>query len=111
MITMKKIGLGILTCLMVFGVIAQTGNEITPEDIFVKHTFRQETVTGLRSMNDGEHYTTIENFTQIVKNSYKTGQAVEVLFDITKIDRAPISSFLDYEFSEDETKILLLTYR
>ncbi len=111
MITMKKIGLGILTCLMVFGVIAQTGNEITPEDIFVKHTFRQETVTGLRSMNDGEHYTTIENFTQIVKNSYKTGQAVEVLFDITKIDRAPISSFLDYEFSEDETKILLFTDR
>lgn len=111
MIAMKKIGLVILICLTTFTTKAQTGSKITPEDIFTNHTFRQETVTGLRSMNDGEHYTTLENSTRIVKNSYKTGKAVDVLFDITKIDRAPISSFQDYELSEDETKILLLTDR
>jgi dipeptidyl-peptidase 4 len=61
-------------------------------------------------MNDGEHYTTLESRgTRIVKYSYKTGQEVDVVFDITKIPRAPISGFQDYEFSADETKILLTT--
>ncbi len=108
---MNKIGLTILAGLIALGLSAQNDQQITPEDIFVKNTFRQETVSGLRSMNDGEHYTTLENSTRIVKNSYKTGETVEVLFDITKIDRAPVASFQDYEFSEDETKILLQTNR
>lgn len=88
--------------------IAQN-QKITLEDIFVKGTFRAQTVTGLRSMNDGEHYTTLENGTKIVKHSYKTGEIVEILFDITKIEDAGITSFSDYEFSQDETKILFTT--
>ncbi|SHF66132.1 dipeptidyl-peptidase IV Serine peptidase. MEROPS family S09B [Mariniphaga anaerophila] len=106
---MKRIGLTLLAGVMVLVLQAQTGQKITLEDIFAYSTFRSETVTGLRSMNDGEHYSTLEGRTKIVKNSYKTGEVTDVLFDITKIDRAPISSFLDYEFSEDETKILLTT--
>jgi dipeptidyl-peptidase 4 len=106
---MKKIGLTLLAGLLIFTLHAQTGQQITLEDIFTKGTFRAESVRGLRSMNDGEHYTTHENRTKIVKNSYKTGEVVEVLFDLEKIDRAPISSFSGYEFSDDETKILLTT--
>ncbi len=60
-------------------------------------------------MNDGEHYTTQEGNTKIVKNSYKTGQVVDVLFNLEKVERSPISSFTEYEFSDDETKILLTT--
>ncbi|MFW5823023.1 MAG: S9 family peptidase, partial [Tangfeifania sp.] len=88
---------------------AQTGEKITLEDIFQQGTFRAESVRGLRSMKDGGHYTTLENSTRVVKNSYETGEAVETIFDITKIEDAPISSFSNYEFSEDETKILLTT--
>ena len=88
---------------------AQEKQKITLEDILVKGTFRAQTVTGLRSMKDGEHYTTLENNTQIVKYSYKTGNEVAVVFDIAEIRDAPIKSFSDYEFSPDETKVLLTT--
>jgi dipeptidyl-peptidase-4 len=88
---------------------AQETKKITLEDILVKGTFEAQTVDGLRPMKDGEHYTTLENNTQIVKYSCKTGKEIAVIFDITKIEDAPISSFSDYEFSSDETKILLTT--
>ncbi len=60
-------------------------------------------------MNDGDHYTTLEGRSKIVKYSYKTGEQAGIVFDILKVKDAPISSFLDYEFSDDETKILLTT--
>ncbi|HRX11666.1 MAG TPA: S9 family peptidase [Draconibacterium sp.] len=88
---------------------AQEAKKITLEDILVKGTFRAQSVSGLRSMKDGEHYTTLENGKQIVKYSYKTGKEVAVFFDIAKVPDAPISSFSDYELSNDETKILLTT--
>jgi dipeptidyl-peptidase-4 len=106
---MKKLGLTLLTGLIIFTLHAQTDQQITLEDIFTKGTFREVSVKELRSMNDGEHYTTFENRTKIIKYSYKTGEIVEVLFDISKVEDAPISSFSDYEFSADETKILLTT--
>jgi dipeptidyl-peptidase-4 len=91
--------------------IAQTTQKITLEDLFVKGTFRASTVSGLRSMNDGEHYTVLEKNSKIVKYSYKTGNEVEVVFDISKVEDAEISSFSDYIFSNDETKIMLTTNR
>jgi dipeptidyl-peptidase 4 len=111
---MKRFGLTLLAGIMIFAIHAQTSQQLTLEDIFTRGTFpdgtfRAETVRGLRSMNDGEHYTTLDGRTRIIKNSYKTGQMTEVLFDLSKVDRAPISSFSDYAFSEDETKILLTT--
>ncbi len=107
---MNKI-LGLLfSILLAISANAQS-QKITLEDIFKKGTFRAQSVYGLRSMNDGIHYTTLEGNTKIVKFSYKTGEEVEVLFDITKVKDAPISSFLSYEFSDDETKLLLTTER
>jgi dipeptidyl-peptidase 4 len=96
---------------IIFGLtaLAQSTQKITLEDIFTKGTFRAKTVSGLRSMDDGEHYTTLENNTQIVKYSYKTGEEVAMIFDITKVEYAAISSFTEYTFSDDETKILLTT--
>ncbi len=85
-------------------------SKITLDDVLTKGTFRAQSVFGLRSMNDGEHYSALEGKgTKIVKYSYKTGEGAGVVFDITKIPDAPISSFSDYEFSGDETKILLTT--
>jgi dipeptidyl-peptidase-4 len=106
---MKKLAFIILATFLSFNLNAQTGEKITLEDIFQKGTFSAQSVRGLRSMNDGVHYTTHENGTRIVKNSYETGEEVETLFDITKIEDAPISSFSGYEFSNDESKILLTT--
>ena len=106
---MKKLILLVLTVIFTATLIAQTGNQITLEDIFVNGTFRAQSIQALRSMNDGDHYTTLENGTEIAKYSYETGELVDVIFDITQIDDSPISSFLNYEFSDDETKILLTT--
>ena len=99
----------LISIIFVSTVFAQSNQKITLEDIFVKGAFKAQTVTGLISMNDGEHYTTVENNSKIVKYSYITGNEVAVVFDLTKIEDAEISSFSDYEFSNDETKILLTT--
>jgi dipeptidyl-peptidase-4 len=85
--------------------------KITLEDLILKNTFRQETVYGLKSMNDGLHYTTLEDGNKVVKYSYKNGEKVSVLFDLSKIENALIKNFLSYEFSDDETKLLLTTDR
>lgn len=106
---MRKSIVTLLAWLAIFILQAQTNQQITLNDIFTSGTFKPESIKGLRSMNDGEHYTTLEENRRIVRNSYRTGQQVNVLFDLTKIDRAPLSFFSDYEFSDDETKILLTT--
>lgn len=106
---MNRLFVLIFTAVFSLSGFTQSTQKITLEDIFVKDTFKASTVTGLRSMADGEHYTTLENNNKIIKYSYKTGQEVAVIFDITKIKGAAVSSFSDYEFSADETKILLTT--
>ena len=98
-----------IASLIAIAAFAQTPQKITLEDLFVKGTFRVQTVSGLRSMNDGEHYTVLEKGSRIVKYSYKTGNEVEVIFDIKTVKDAKISSFSNYDFSNDETKILLTT--
>ena len=95
--------------LTVFSLSAQTGRQISLEDILLNGTFQSESIEGLVSMNDGIHYTLLENNSKIVKYSYETGQMVETLFDLSEIEDAQIRTFSEYEFSDDETKILLVT--
>jgi dipeptidyl-peptidase-4 len=106
---MKRLIFLVIAAIVICSAQAQETKKITLEDILVKGTFRAQSVQGLRSMKDGEHYTTLENGKQIVKYSYKTGKEIAVFFDIDKVPDAPISSFSDYELSNDETKILLTT--
>jgi dipeptidyl-peptidase-4 len=51
----------------------------------------------------------LENNKQIAKYNYKDGKKVETVFDLDKVENAPIKSFSEYTFSQDETKILLTT--
>lgn len=85
--------------------------KITLEDLLVKNTFGQETVRGLRSMNDGLHYTVLEDGNKVVQYSYKNGEKVSTVFDLSTVEKSPIKSFSAYEFSDDETKLLLTTAR
>ncbi|NOQ28119.1 MAG: prolyl oligopeptidase family serine peptidase [Bacteroidales bacterium] len=78
-------------------------NGISLEDICINNTFTARTISGLRSMNDGEHFTTLESSNKIVKYSYKTGEVIDVLFSTIEND----FEINDYEFSSDESKILL----
>lgn len=80
-------------------------------DVITKRTFSPKTITGLRSMKDGLHYTTLENEQKIVKYSYKTGAKVADVFDLSKVENPGFTKFSDYIFSDDETKIMFTTNR
>lgn len=79
---------------------------ITLEDAFQSRTFTAEGLYGLRSMNDGVHYT-VQNRSTIDKYSYKTGEQVETLFDAADFEE--LGSFSDYHLNDLETKILIET--
>ena len=86
--------------------------QITLEDLFIKRSFKESTVTGLASTKDGMSYTTIENGGhEIVKYSYKTGEKQAVLLDIPSLKNDSLTSVSEYFFSSDETKVLLMTSR
>ena len=98
----------ILTLLIAGACFAQNDyKKITLDDIYRKHKFSQQSVHGLRSMNDGIHYTVREAGIAIVKYSYETGQPVDTLLDIR--DYPGVPSISRYEFSNDESKILIAT--
>jgi dipeptidyl-peptidase-4 len=79
--------------------------EITLEDMFNKQTFDPHPISA-RSMEDGEHYTVLEEGHTFVKYSYRTGDKVETLLDISQTELERIS---DYAFSQNEAEILLTT--
>jgi dipeptidyl-peptidase-4 len=103
---MKRFYITAILITLLFGnnLIAQkVTKEITLDDIYLNGTFNEHTVSGLRSMLDGEHFTTLENNQKITKFSYKTGNLIEILFNTLE------SNFKveDYTLSSDESKILL----
>lgn len=111
---MKKI-LVISLSILSFNVISQDKKDIVLEDIWKSGTFRSEMVYGLRSMNDGEYYTTLDRDrggVSINKFSYKTGELEEKIIQsinlLPKGSSEPIRPG-SYEFSADEKKMLLGT--
>ena len=67
---------------MPFKVLAQ--NDITLEEIWKNYTFGSKTVSGINSMKDGEHYSTLINSGSnqyIVKYNYKTGNAIDTIYN------------------------------
>ena len=109
-----KIALSILTVFVVLSSNAQTTEEkknITLEEIWKRYSFYDESVSGLRSMNDGLFYTVLEgagNKRQLSKYEYKTGKQKEVLIHskdlIWKKDTISMDA---YQFSADEQKVLI----
>ncbi len=95
--------------------LAQEKKKITLEDIWSGGMFRAESVYGLRSMNNGIHYTTLEgdrNGQSINKYSYKTGDMVEKLVaasDLTLQDRPGSLRIDGYQLSADEKRVLIGT--
>lgn len=99
--------LSILLCISAIAATftyAQKQN-ITLSDIFKDRTFGAKSVYGLQSMNDGQHYTTLEKGA-LVKYNYKTGKAVDTLVKAEQFDNEKITRLSNYRFSEDETRII-----
>ena len=100
---MKKIFISLL----VLSIAVVYAQKLTLEDVWLRYSFYPKYVSGLRSMNDGLYYTTLQS-NKIVKYSYKTGKEAGVLFDLSKIKGNDVpKSVSEYEFSSDEKKILI----
>ncbi len=92
--------------------------EITLEDIWQKNTFAVKRINGIRSMKNGEHYTTQggnEKEQYIVMYEYKTGNAVDTILKNgwlsshrwEQVPSGAEAAIEDYQFSPDESKILI----
>lgn len=99
----------LLLLFFVFGNPSIAQKKITLADVQQLGTFSEKNITDLRSSNNGLYYTTLEDGKRIVKHSYKDGSKIATVFDLSQVKNATISHFEDYSFSDDESKILLVT--
>lgn len=97
--------LAILT--LIFTTLSLNAKEIDYSTI-AAGTFRPLTISALRSMADGEHYTTMSQG-RIVKFRYSDGAAVDTLFSAW--DCTPKVKINGYAMSADEQVLLLPTDR
>lgn len=81
-------------------------NTLTNQLIWASREFSPEFVGGVASMNDGEHFSVLEN-NKVVKYSYKNFEKpVAVILDGNEFNNLSID---DYSFNADETKMLVAT--
>lgn len=90
------------------------GKKVTLEDVWKRFAFAPQSTTGLNSMNDGIHYSALtkaDSGPTIEKFSYQTGESVSNIISQKIIQEKTGKSinFQGYEFSPDESKVLLAT--
>ncbi|MCC6187355.1 MAG: S9 family peptidase [Chitinophagaceae bacterium] len=95
------------------GMAQDSKKDITLEDIWKKGTFRMRAVPGFNAMKDGLRYTQLDaskDQQSIAIYNLATGTKQSVIFDNNSHKyQGHTLSIADYSFSEDETKLLLLT--
>ncbi|HAW51503.1 MAG TPA: S9 family peptidase [Flavobacteriales bacterium] len=109
---MKRSILLVAISIVVFHISNLYAGEITLEKIFLKGTFSQKYVSGLKSMQDGWHYTMLEsvnNVQQINKYDYEEGKLKANLLSDLKDKNGTSIRIESYELSMDEQKILIST--
>jgi dipeptidyl-peptidase 4 len=90
--------------------LAQEKKPITFDDVFKKGTFSQKSVYGINWMKDGQFYTTKVKDSKtkndlVIKYNIANGQAIDTLVHGGKLK----INFSSYQFSSDESKVLLAT--
>ena len=105
---MKKILLICLAFLVINPVFSQKKN-ITLDDLWKNYSFFPKNYNSLNSMNNGEHYVSLESSElgqELNIYKYKDGEKVRTLFKSEEFDLKRITN---YTFSNDEKKLLLET--
>jgi dipeptidyl-peptidase-4 len=88
---------------------SQTYTPLTVSKIYQEYHFNPNSIEGIRSMADGEHYTVLESDNSVVRYDYNTGRNRTILFSADQLPARNFLSFDDYIFSADEKKLLLTT--
>lgn len=109
---MKKLSFYLLTILLSFSAISQNNYAPIELDDIVSYKYWVGGVWGVNPMADGEHYSMydidrVARTVAIKKYSYKTGEEIEKIVGLSGLGIGWVS--YNYEFSADETKILLYT--
>lgn len=101
----------VIATLMSTVTFAQQGTKQATIDEWLKeYKYYARGVRGIRSMNDGLHYSSVAGRgSAIVKSSYKSGNVVDTLCKLSWIKEVEINGISNYEFSADESQILLVT--
>lgn len=81
---------------------------LTLNDAIASGAYYARTISGLESMNDGDHYTSIVS-DNIIKYSYKTGLPVDTLLSKSFLLKHRIASIESYAFNTNETRIIFAT--
>lgn len=101
----------ILISTLTFCVSAQEAS-LELADFVAKGTFSPKNPGKIQAMQDGLHYTRLEaGGTKIIKYSFASPTAIEVVAEIPKLKGSAITNIQDYVLSDDETKILAYTNR
>ncbi len=105
----RKLSISLFLCLVCLLGMAQGKQPFNLKDI-TSGTYRAENITGVIPTPDGEYYTQRNaEGTQIIKYSFKTGEQVEVMFDVATARECTLKSFDSYQFSPDGSKLLIAT--
>lgn len=103
---MRKTSILMAALLLCCSVFAQ---EITLEDIWAKGTFRSKSIDEIRSMKNGENYCILKR-EGIEKYAYATGKKTEGIVSFSDLKFKTESEYVfDYQFNQDESKLLLAT--
>jgi len=105
---MRKL-LTVLILLYIPLIIFAQQRDITLDDLWKDYIFYPKSISGFKSMNDGEHYSTMEKIDdnqQIIKYKFINGRKIRTIFNSKDFDIPKINS---YKFSQNENKILLST--
>ncbi|MDQ3047515.1 MAG: S9 family peptidase [Bacteroidota bacterium] len=105
---MKRILL--FSLLLITGISIAQKKNITLEDIWTTGTFRANGVFGLVSMNDGLHYSTIsgdKKDTYILKYEYAKASKPDTVLKQSQLTKDGSVSIESYQFSPDESKVLI----
>lgn len=107
---MKKLGIFLLLCTCYVSFIGAQGTKSLDLKEIVDGKFYPKTVRNVMPMSEGEFHTQMnEDGTKIIKYSFRTGQQVEVLFDVSTARDCPFKSFDSYSFSPDGSTLLIAT--
>jgi dipeptidyl-peptidase-4 len=91
---------------------AQQLKNLTYDDIYASKKFTAKTISELKSMNNGNTFSDMDDNSNIIRYSFSTGKSMDTLLNfnaLLKISGNDKFSFTDYNFSKDESKILLTT--
>ncbi len=107
---MNKILLIISLITISVSALSQNKKQLSIEDFEIKQTFKSESISEVKPMNDGFHFTMLRDGNKIVKYNYSKGEEVGVIFDLKMPDEEfKINNITSYTFSSNEGRILIET--